>query len=480
MPGLINVRNLTAASSTKAGEGGDFCKHSFADKVTDERPPPFWFSSTAVRLSSARASQTAKVPSAVRLKQVTDPLDENVRARLYGDVTSTERINPNYRSSGSEHDPSSVCLDAMVNEFMENESSFSQCGRTRCNCHRGNAGAFECPDCDNDDSNSSIGSEICQAFEALVRCSSDSEAMLLTNVMQILGSIAGEMSDFCVEDAPNPTHSFLNRAVTTLLRRSGYNAAICKSKWDHSCGIPSGGHEYIDVLGEDMFRKCDRLIVDIDFRAQFEIARPTVEYTTVWQLLPPIFVGKPERLQRIISFMSEAAKQSLELRGLHLPPWRKPSYIKAKWFSPYRRILKGLTHSCREGDCVGTTEGAGITVNGQGLDARCSSESEMLYHAAGPTFWMRDFYFERENMAERNDHAKQSLSDGALWNSKKCSKKRDTITVIATEWQPPAVAPRSTQKPGKVTGLASVLMQAGLADSQHTVAKQEERLARAA
>jgi len=35
--------------------------------------------------------------------------------------------------------------------------------------------------------------------------------------------------------------------------------------------------------------------------------------------------------------VSEAAKQSLKKKGMHVPPWRRAEYVKAKWLSPYTR-----------------------------------------------------------------------------------------------------------------------------------------------
>lgn len=257
-----------------------------------------------------------------------------------------------------------------------------------------------------------------------------------------------------------------------LLRRAGYNAAICKSRWDHSCGIPAGDYEFIDVLSDDTFRKNQRFIVDIDFRAQFEIARPTEGYSAVWQLLPAIFVGKPERLQQIVIVMSEAAKQSLKVKGLHLPPWRKPSYLKAKWFSPYKRTTNDITASCREGKAVNGRDFAGIAVRGSGLDARCTNELEMLYHDPSSDFLVPGLNGGIETIADGKIHGK--WTNGALRDANKNCSERAEITMITTDWQPPPVAPRSTQKPRKVTGLASVLRHAGLAKPQKLPAKQDK------
>lgn len=81
-----------------------------------------------------------------------------------------------------------------------------------------------------------------------------------------------------------------------------------------------------------------RLIIDIDFRSEFDIARSTKAYKQLLLTLPNIFVGKTDRLEKIIGIVSEAAKQSLKKKGMPLPPWRKADYVKAKWLSPFTRI----------------------------------------------------------------------------------------------------------------------------------------------
>ena len=95
----------------------------------------------------------------------------------------------------------------------------------------------------------------------------------------------------------------------------------------------TGEYEYIDVMIEK-----ERLIIDVDFRSEFEIARSTKAYNAILQNLPYIFVGKCDRLQRIVAVVSEAAKQSLKKKGMHVPPWRRVEYVRAKWLSPYTRI----------------------------------------------------------------------------------------------------------------------------------------------
>ena len=55
------------------------------------------------------------------------------------------------------------------------------------------------------------------------------------------------------------------------------------------------------------------------------------------QRLPSVFVGKEDRLRLLVAAAADAARASLKKRGLHLPPWRKPEYMRAKWLSPYER-----------------------------------------------------------------------------------------------------------------------------------------------
>jgi uncharacterized protein (TIGR01615 family) len=97
----------------------------------------------------------------------------------------------------------------------------------------------------------------------------------------------------------------------------------------------AGEYEYIDVVVDG----AERLIVEVDFRSQFEIARSTKGYRAVLQCLPLIFVGKEERLQQIVAVSSEAARQSLKKKGLSFPPWRKPEYMRNKWLSNYERLI---------------------------------------------------------------------------------------------------------------------------------------------
>lgn len=86
-----------------------------------------------------------------------------------------------------------------------------------------------------------------------------------------------------------------------------------------------------DSNGDD--EEPTRLIVDMDFKSQFEVARPTATYKELINTLPSVFVGSEEKLNQIISLLCSAAKNSLKERGLHVPPWRKANYMRSKWLS---------------------------------------------------------------------------------------------------------------------------------------------------
>ena len=79
--------------------------------------------------------------------------------------------------------------------------------------------------------------------------------------------------------------------------------------------------------------KSTRLIVDVDFRSQFELAKPTAAYKELTDILPCVFVGTETKLSQIVSLLCCAAKESLKEKGFYVPPWRKASYMQSKWLS---------------------------------------------------------------------------------------------------------------------------------------------------
>ncbi|XP_044484729.1 uncharacterized protein LOC123210439 [Mangifera indica] len=254
-------------------------------------------------------------------------------------ISSTERQPPSTAGvigepqltkdapNGTEFEPSSLCLAKMVQNFIEEtneKQSNAKCGRNRCNCFNGNSN--DSSDDEFDVFNGGSFSHSLDTLKSLIPCASVAERNLLAETTLIVDK----------NSKNHKTKDDLRKLVCEGLSSLGYNCSICKSKWDKCPSFPAGEYEYIDVIVDG-----ERMLVDIDFRPEFEIARSTSAYKVILQTLPYIFVGKPDRIGQIVSIVSEAAKQSLKKKDMHFPPWRKAEYMRAKWLSPFEKT------SCR-------------------------------------------------------------------------------------------------------------------------------------
>ncbi|XP_020593822.1 uncharacterized protein LOC110033970 [Phalaenopsis equestris] len=129
----------------------------------------------------------------------------------------------------------------------------------------------------------------------------------------------------------------IRHSLVKLLRLSGFDAAVCQSKWQHFGKVPGGDHEYIDVFLSSKSGISDRVIIDIDFRSHFEIARAVKSYDIILNSLPVMYVGSMSKLKKFLQIMVDAAKFSLNQNSMPLPPWRSLPYLQAKWQSEYER-----------------------------------------------------------------------------------------------------------------------------------------------
>ncbi|KAJ0699118.1 hypothetical protein HanRHA438_Chr10g0435701 [Helianthus annuus] len=241
-----------------------------------------------------------------------------------------------------EFEPSSVCLDKMVQNFIEEsiekQHSVAVAGAVKCcrnnhhqcscvngvngNCYCSTDGSEDELDsfnCFGNSHNHSSSTDACDPLKSLVLCETVFERNLLADVAKIV-----DKHKICKRK-----DEISRKIVIDGLLGFGYTVSICKSRWEKTSTYPAGEYEYIDAVIEG-----DRVIIDIDFRSEFEIARSTKSYKAVLQMLPQIFVGKADRLQKIINIVSDAAKQSMKKKGMPLPPWRRADYVKAKWLSP--------------------------------------------------------------------------------------------------------------------------------------------------
>ncbi|KAH7447010.1 hypothetical protein KP509_01G087000 [Ceratopteris richardii] len=102
-------------------------------------------------------------------------------------------------------------------------------------------------------------------------------------------------------------------------------------------GYQQSPHHSVAVICERGTSHADRLIVDIDFRSQFEIARPTKSYIDLTACLPLIFVGSAEKVSQVLRILAEEAKLSLKNNKMYVSPWRSLSYMRCKWLYPLAR-----------------------------------------------------------------------------------------------------------------------------------------------
>ncbi|XP_050878322.1 uncharacterized protein LOC127082140 [Lathyrus oleraceus] len=130
----------------------------------------------------------------------------------------------------------------------------------------------------------------------------------------------------------------LMREVCRRLQKAGFNSAICKTRWKTSKDIPAGEHTFLDVIDNTNPKKGEvRVMIELNFQAEFEMARGSNEYNELIQKLPQVFVGKVERLSNLIKILCNAAKRCMKDKKMHMGPWRKHRYMQAKWLGPCER-----------------------------------------------------------------------------------------------------------------------------------------------
>ncbi|RZC92713.1 hypothetical protein C5167_011792 [Papaver somniferum] len=413
-------------------------------------------STTAKEYSSTTAAVT---PASIR----TDPVKLVVKSRFkrlferqFLRNSAAEKLGDHHNNNNKDVvtnadlvEPSSVCLAKMVQCFIEeshNDSKQSQkCAGRNCfngsnNCTTDSSDdEFEFCCGGFTDSISSSSAEASEYLKSLIQCPSIVERNLFSDTSKIVekNKIYKPRKDDC------------RIIVIEGLLILGYDASICKSRWEKTHAYPAGEYEYIDVIIDG-----ERFILDVDFRSEFEIARSTKHYRSVLQALPLIFVGKSDRLQQIVGIVSEAAKQSLKKKGMHLPPWRKVDYMKSKWISSYARITPPpMTTTSPPSPPQEVISEVAIDDN-QKKDS-CVIKTKNFSGEFELIFSQKVSKSESATNPESDTTTTDVTSSIPIESN---SDESEKIKVVVSPWEPPAVKPKSTQKGGKiVTGLAYVL-----------------------
>nr|GEX73673.1 hypothetical protein [Tanacetum cinerariifolium] len=318
-------------------------------------------------------------------------------------------------------EPSSVCLAKMVQNFIEDEKP--KCGRNRCNCFNGNMN-----DVSDDEFFNESNPNYSDTLKSLTSCANVAQRNLLADTSKIV-----EKNKF------GKIKDELTKGVVRELVLIGYDASICKSRWEKTSSYPAGEYEFLDV----MFGSGERVLIDIDFRSEFEIARPTGNYKAILQSLPYIYVGEADRLQQILSVVSDAAKLSLKKKGMHVPPWRKFEYMKSKWMSTHVRMpsptIGMLPLSVKAGLAL-LPPTPPPTPNG---DAASKHKKQLSAFESECGVFELIFGEDKTKVESKKEGGK---SDEGFESS------------VAGTWEPPAIKPRNVERGSKlvVTGLASL------------------------
>ncbi|CAI9783962.1 unnamed protein product [Fraxinus pennsylvanica] len=226
------------------------------------------------------------------------------------------KIRTHDESSGSEHSES-VDLSDLVNLFIEREITGKR---------ESEEDVKEKDDNEIELQRNSPNSELKDSLKKLLGCENDG---VKRRIHAEVEKAYKELGDY--------SSSELKRRLMARLRDRGFNAGLCKSKWEKKGGCIPGDYEYIDVnVG------ATRYAIEVFLAEEFKIARPTDFYASLLQLFLPIFVGKMDELNQIVRLMCSAIKKSMKRVKIHVPPWRRLAYMQAKWFGSYKRTINEI------------------------------------------------------------------------------------------------------------------------------------------
>ncbi|XP_042476939.1 uncharacterized protein LOC122058354 [Macadamia integrifolia] len=210
------------------------------------------------------------------------------------------------------------------------------------------SGGFDRPfedDCGDDESNGSDSMERTVFWESkhdllleILEYSSPTGLKLHEEVRKALEKARETALCQCRNPSFNGCSKCLRRAVVDHLCDKGLNAALCTSKWKSTSKMPGGSHDYIDVIfSRSGHKKESKYLIELEFRAEFEMAKSCDEYRELINQLPEFFVGKPEQFNAILRVVCDAAKRSMSEMKIHMGPWRKRRFMQMKWSASYQR-----------------------------------------------------------------------------------------------------------------------------------------------
>ncbi|OMO64768.1 hypothetical protein COLO4_31871 [Corchorus olitorius] len=244
-------------------------------------------------------------------------------------------------SSGSDHSPEDLTdLSDLVNSFIE-----SNCGVIETD----EAGKIMEQEKDNENEGSEgywSDSETKDMIKNLVCNEQDDDVKQNIRVQTEL--ICDSIEDMSSDGS--------KRQLMSRLREKGFDAGLCKSRWERFGQHPAGRYEYVDVNVNG-----NRYIIEVNLGGEFEIARPTTSYTSLLNVFPRILVIKAEEMKQIVRLMCRAIRESMKSKELKIPPWRRRGYMQAKWFGHYKRTTNEISvKNTQKNDAVATKRSVGF------------------------------------------------------------------------------------------------------------------------
>ncbi|MED6160529.1 hypothetical protein PIB30_052246 [Stylosanthes scabra] len=274
-----------------------------------------------------------------------------VNSSSYAEKPSEDKINNNTSRFGDVEFEFLADIIGEMSSFLDNNN-----GHEDDVCHRQNNDPMQFDDDeedhdgdDDDNSNNGEANESItfwqnqyQLLQANIQRTSSLESRIRNEAKEAVEELRSSAEMMCScsgrgrQVDASSCRNCLMRQVSRRLQAAGFDSAICKTKWKTSPNLPPGEHTFVDVIDSTSSKRGDiiRVIIEVNFRAEFEMARAGEEYNRLVQRLPEVFVGKVERLNNIIKVLCMGAKRCMKDNKMHMGPWRKQRYMSAKWLGP--------------------------------------------------------------------------------------------------------------------------------------------------
>lgn len=101
----------------------------------------------------------------------------------------------------------------------------------------------------------------------------------------------------------------------------------------------------------------NRFVVDLSFKEQFRIAKPTQRYGLLLDCVPDTYVAPEASVAPLVNFMCHEMALAFSSTGVVLPPWRQTTSMLSKWL-PRKSLDEQVPRPLMGGLVPGVTAGA--------------------------------------------------------------------------------------------------------------------------